>query len=188
MYVFCRLLPVLFVLGQTDLGTSLVSVDMFLALLVSVVIASFRTLESTLLLLFAFLGSYYMVHSVDLLTFFVSLEMMNFGFLVLCGLQTNRTINSFSTEATIKYLLLSAFSTGVLLYCFSLLFLTTGVSGLTISLAEESSLLSFGVLCALLFKLGAAPLHLWIVQLFGGVQRSLLLFVSTAPKLALLGF
>ncbi|NCB03531.1 MAG: hypothetical protein EOM67_15475, partial [Spirochaetia bacterium] len=47
---------------------------------------------------------------------------------------------------------------------------------------------TFLIVGALMFKLGAAPLHLWVTQIYGNVTRSLLLFVSTAPKLAFFGF
>ncbi len=52
----------------------------------------------------------------------------------------------------------------------------------------DTSLHSFQILCAMMFKLGAAPLHLWVIQIYNGVKRNLLMYISTAPKLSLFGF
>lgn len=211
VYFFCRLYPVLFVLGYY-MDSSAVTVDVLLAVLLLVVMYSFKSFESVLLLLFAFIGSYFMLHSVDLLTFYVALEAQNFSFLVLCGLLSTKDSSSFSMEAALKYFLLSAFSSGVLLFWFSTIYLQTGLS--VLSLASSSAVdsfqsgsvglngqsyiqlqvpyshlqLDFMILAAMMFKLGAAPLHLWMVQIFSSVKRSLLMYISTAPKLALFGF
>lgn len=127
-----------------------------------------------------------------------------------------------SVEATIKYFLLSAFSSGVLLFWFSAIYLQTGMSLLSFSPKEQSfssaytfstdffdhdsfaggspalecggslesggGLSMFLILCAMMFKIGAAPLHLWVVQIYNGVRRNLLLYISTAPKLCFFGF
>ena len=44
------------------------------------------------------------------------------------------------------------------------------------------------ILIALMFKLGGAPLHIWMVDIYSGVKRQLLMYLSTAPKLSLFGF
>lgn len=226
VYFFSSLFPLLFVIGYfvdssyMDLSvSSLVSVqtaivnfvslnpiDALLALLLMAIIPSFASFESVLLLIFAFIGSYFMLHSVDLLTFYIALEAQNFCFLVLSGLgssnlittlnkKTQKTdINSFSVEATLKYFLLSAFSSGVILFWFSNIYLQTGLSVLdfkTVMLSvdnDTTNFYTFQILCAMMFKLGAAPLHLWVVQIYSSVKRSLLMYISTVPKLALFGF
>nr|YP_009123609.1 NADH dehydrogenase subunit 2 [Chlamydomonas leiostraca]AJN90470.1 NADH dehydrogenase subunit 2 [Chlamydomonas leiostraca] len=192
VYFFCRLYPILFVLGyyiDSCATTFTLSIDILLAALVFVIMYSFNSFESVLLLLFAFIGSYFMLHSVDLLTFYIALEAQNFSFLVLCGLQSNKDSSSFSVEAALKYFLLSAFSSGVLLFWFSTIYLQTGCSVLSFSNSLESSpLQTFMILTAMMFKLGAAPLHLWVVQIYSSVKRSLLMYISTAPKLSLFGF
>jgi NADH:ubiquinone oxidoreductase subunit 2 (subunit N) len=192
VYFFCRLYPILFVLGyyiDSCSTTFTLSIDILLAALVFVIMYSFNSFESVLLLLFAFIGSYFMLHSVDLLTFYIALEAQNFSFLVLCGLQSNKDSSSFSVEAALKYFLLSAFSSGVLLFWFSTIYLQTGCSVLSFSNSLESSpLQTFMILTAMMFKLGAAPLHLWVVQIYSSVKRSLLMYISTAPKLSLFGF
>jgi NADH:ubiquinone oxidoreductase subunit 2 (subunit N) len=121
-------------------------IDVLLVLLTIVIMQSFKSFESVLLLLLAFVGQLFMLHSCDLVSFYICLEAQNFCFLVLCGLQPR--IFKYSTsrgsrplagvEASIKYLLLSAFSSGVLLFWFSILYLRTGITALP-SLAMSMS-------------------------------------------------
>lgn len=216
---FSRLFPVLFLIGFLleaggpwvgPLGSSLLEQDLYsvlgpqsmgsmiewaLVALTIVILYNFRSLESLLLLLFAFLGQYFMLHSVDFLSFFIALEVQNFCFFVLCGLCSSKSelqSKSFSVEGALKYFLLSAFSSGVMLFWFSAIYLQTGQSSfLAITPFHDESFsffYTFMIVGALMFKLGAAPLHLWVTQIYGNVTRSLLLFVSTAPKLAFFGF
>lgn len=205
-------------------------IDILLIILTVVIMQSFRSFESVLLLLLAFVGQLFMLHSCDLVSFYICLEAQNFCFLVLCGLQPrilkystssgvltsalNQTNNITKTnyvnvggtrplagvEASIKYLLLSAFSSGVLLFWFSALYLRTGITTLswgplTSTFFDSISTDSFMdvmpqmlILLALMFKLGGAPLHLWMVDIYSGVKRQLLMYLSTAPKLSLFGF
>lgn len=205
-------------------------IDVLLIILTVVIMQSFRSFESVLLLLLAFVGQLFMLHSCDLVSFYICLEAQNFCFLVLCGLQPriikygtssgvltsvlNQTNNITKTnyasaggtrplagvEASIKYLLLSAFSSGVLLFWFSALYLRTGITTLswgplTSTFFDSVSTDSFMdvmpqmlILLALMFKLGGAPLHLWMVDIYSGVKRQLLMYLSTAPKLSLFGF
>jgi NADH:ubiquinone oxidoreductase subunit 2 (subunit N) len=180
-------------------------IDVLLIILTVIIMQSFKSFESVLLLLLAFVGQLFMLHSCDLVTFYICLEAQNFCFLVLCGLQP-RVLN-YSTsrgsrplvgvEASIKYLLLSAFSSGVLLFWFSILYLRTGITTLswgpltsipfeTVSMYDVIPQMM--VLIALMFKLGGAPLHIWMVDIYSGVKRQLLMYLSTAPKLSLFGF
>lgn len=233
VYFFSRMWPMMLLLGYivdfpllsdyvlgfgTDTlsgQTSLISlaypynngVDILLIFLTVIIMQSFKSFESVLLLLLAFVGQLFMLHSCDLVSFYICLEAQNFCFLVLCGLQPR--ILKYSTargsrplagvEASIKYLLLSAFSSGVLLFWFSALYLRTGITTLSwgplTSTPFDSTLDNFMdvipqmlILLALMFKLGGAPLHLWMVDIYSGVKRQLLMYLSTAPKLSLFGF
>jgi NADH:ubiquinone oxidoreductase subunit 2 (subunit N) len=182
-------------------------IDVLLIVLTVVIMQSFKTFESVLLLLLAFVGQLFMLHSCDLVSFYICLEAQNFCFLVLCGLQPRVLKYSCArgsrplagVEASIKYLLLSAFSSGVLLFFFSALYLRTGITTLSwgplTSTAFDSNMHTFMdiipqmiILIALMFKLGGAPLHLWMVDIYSGVKRQLLMYLSTAPKLSLFGF
>lgn len=197
VYFISRLLPVALTIGfyiESCSSNFNFSIDFLVAILTSVVMGSFRNFESILLLLLAFTGNVFMLHSIDFLTFFITLEAQNFCFFVLCALMSSKISSSFNVEASIKFFVLSAFTSGVLLYWFSYIYLTTGCT--TFSLinnfesvnANSTSYFSYFVLCALLFKLGAAPLHLWVTHIYSGVKRNLLLYISTIPKLSLFGF
>jgi len=218
-------------------------IDILLIILTVVIMQSFKSFESILLLLLAFVGQLFMLHSCDLVSFYICLEVQNFCFLVLCGLQprvlkynvtkstvpgspsgvffsplgekvpSNFAINTSSklskvsgsrplagVEASIKYLLLSAFSSGVLLFWFSVLYLRTGITTLSwgpltstpFDTTQSDSFIDVMpqmlILLALMFKLGGAPLHLWMIDIYSGVKRQLLMYISTAPKLSLFGF
>lgn len=177
--------------------TCLLSIEGLLALLLIIALLHVRSLEGMVLLFLAFISQVYMVHSVDLLTFYVTLELQNFVFMVLCGLpkaRTSNSVGSFTVEAALKFLVLSAFSSGVLLYWFSLMYQTTGITTLTfrdssISMDDTTRFMhSLLLLSVVMFKLGAAPVHLWVVQVYGAVDKWLLFYISTAPKVSLFGF
>lgn len=182
---------------STNMFTSL---DSLLCVLTIVIMHSFKSsFESTLLLMLAYLGQIGLMHSCDLVSFYICLELQNFVFLVLCGLQpdssnapfSSKGSGGFSIEAALKFALLSAFSSGVLLFWFSAMYLRTGTTFLffkSASLEFNNQMESFQILLALMFKLGVAPLHLWVVDIYGSVKRSLLMYISTVPKLSLFGF
>lgn len=225
VYFFCKVWPMMLLLGyivdyplvNNELNLTFFEmsmstfafqyngIDVLLIILTVIIMQSFKSFESVLLLLLAFIGQLFMLHSCDLVTFYICLEAQNFCFLVLCGLQPR--VLKYSTsrgsrplvgvEASIKYLLLSAFSSGVLLFWFSILYLRTGITTLSWgplnSVPFEGTTLfdiipQMMILIALMFKLGGAPLHIWMVDIYSGVKRQLLMYLSTAPKLSLFGF
>lgn len=200
VHLFCQCWPLLSVL-MTSFSCTCISdyaFDLALSALTFCILLRFKSFESLLLMMMAYIGQAFMLHSCDLVSFYVCLEGQNFCFLVLSGLQPQ---NGFSVESCLKYLLLSAFSSGMLLFWFSALYLRTGMSALWFQLATEvhssastaflHSLLfneSFMILLAVLFKLGTAPMHLWVVNIYQSVSKPLLMYVSTAPKLSLFCF
>jgi NADH:ubiquinone oxidoreductase subunit 2 (subunit N) len=195
VYFISRLLPIIFIIGFYVESCNTVfypSIDLLVAILTSIVMGSFRNFESILLLLLAFIGNIFMLHSIDFITFFISLEAQNFCFFVLCALMSSKISSSFNVEASIKFFVLSGFTSGVLLYWFSNLYLITGSTTFSFTpyIIDDSvnTYYSYFILCALLFKLGAAPLHLWVPVLYGSIKRNLLLYISTIPKLSLFGF
>ena len=215
-----RVLPLTFILGYYIESCNTVlypTIDLLVAILTTIVMGSFRNFEAILLLLLAFVGNIFMLHSIDFMTFFITLEAQNFCFFVLCALISSKVSSSFNVEASIKFFVLSAFTSGVLLYWFSHIYLVTGCTTFSLinnfsyvngglasptegvgevlkvgsgdlTIGGSSTYFSYFVLCALLFKLGAAPLHLWVTHLYSGIKRNLLLYISTIPKLSLFGF
>jgi NADH-quinone oxidoreductase subunit N len=150
--------------------------------------------EAFLYLLSAF-SMHTMVMSVDLCSLFISLELQTFCIVVLCVIYQNSIS---SVEAALKYFLLSAFSSALLVLGISLVYcfqgstdLGTLFSVLAISVANPANALSVAVwfiAIALLWKLAAAPLHMWAADVYQGIPSGVTMFLSTVPKLAVLGF
>ena len=142
------------------------------------------------LLLLANCGMYFLATGVDLITIVTGLELMALSFYVLVGFSR---ADRRSNEAAVKYLLLGAFSTGFLLYGFSLLY---GLSGSTklheitgaVSLYGASNPIVFMaiVACAvgLLFKIAAVPFHMWAPDAYEGAPTPVTAYLSVASKAA----
>jgi NADH-quinone oxidoreductase subunit N len=142
------------------------------------------------LMLLAQAGMFLLVSATELVTIFVALELMAISFYVLVGfLRSDRRSN----EAALKYLLLGAFSSGFLAYGFSLLY---GLSGST-RLNEIGAALSqrdpwdpvFFLAVAttgvgLLFKVAAAPFHMWAPDTYEGAPTTVTAFLAVASKAA----
>nr|YP_009054699.1 NADH dehydrogenase subunit 2 [Ourococcus multisporus]AIK29187.1 NADH dehydrogenase subunit 2 [Ourococcus multisporus] len=147
------------------------------------------------LTLLALLGQHLLMCSTDLMAMYVCLELQSFAVVVLCSLNYN---NAYSIEAGIKYFLLSAFSSCLLLLGIGLIYWDTGLTQchhlvelLNTTYIEPSISLWLGVWLVslgLLWKLSAAPLHLWVADVYMGAWSSVTLFLSTLPKIAVLGF
>ena len=146
------------------------------------------------LLLFAAVGMMFMVAGKDLIVLFVALEVMALCEYVLAGfLRGNRRSN----EAAVKFFLLGAFSSGLLLYGMSLLYGIGGSTKLAV-IAERlrdrpaSDPISWIALITLLagmyFKIAAVPFHQWTPDTYEGAPTSITAFISVAPKVASFGF
>nr|ACD85987.1 NADH dehydrogenase subunit 2 [Volvox carteri f. nagariensis]ACX84829.1 NADH dehydrogenase subunit 2 [Volvox carteri f. nagariensis]ACY06068.1 NADH dehydrogenase subunit 2 [Volvox carteri f. nagariensis] len=155
--------------------------DYALCLLTIVLLQSFHSFEALLFLLLGYVGQLYMLHSCNLVSFYVCLEAQTLCVVVLCGLLARGASTSFSVEAALKFLLLSAMVSGMALFWFSAMYQRTGSLEM---IGQET----FWILLVMLFKLGVAPMHLWSVDLYGSIPKSLLLYLSTAPKLSLFTF
>jgi NADH-quinone oxidoreductase subunit N len=153
------------------------------------------------LVLFATVGMMFMACGYDLITLYISLELMALTFYILVAF-TKREKKS--NEAAMKYFLLGAFSSGVLLYGMSLLYgiagstnigeigtAVTRVIGLTVSDNENWGNLRPMLLLAMLalaaglfFKVAAVPFHMWAPDVYEGAPTSVTAFLSTASKAA----
>ena len=141
------------------------------------------------LILFATAGMMFMAGAIDLVSLFVGLELMSISIYVLVGFLRGRKR---SNEASMKYFLLGAFSTGIILYGMSLLY---GVGGSTnlkeigLRLAQiDNNLLVvvalFMMMAGLCFKVAAVPFHMWAPDAYEGAPTSITAFMSVAVKAA----
>ena len=149
--------------------------------------------EFVTLMLFSLLGMMIMISANSFLTLYLGLELMSLCLYALVAL--NRDSAS-ATEAAMKYFVLGALSSGLLLYGLSMIYGGTGTLTLT-SVAREAArlaenpldrnLLVFGlvfVVAGLAFKLGVVPFHMWLPDVYHGAPTPVTLFISAGPKLA----
>jgi len=149
--------------------------------------------EFITLLLFCLLGMMVMISAASFLTLFLGLELMSLCLYALVALNRDSAL---STEAAMKYFVLGALSSGLLLYGMSMIYGATGtlniydVSRLAGRLAAsptDRTLLVFGlvfVVAGLAFKIGVVPFHMWIPDVYHGAPTAVTLIVGSAPKIA----
>jgi len=150
--------------------------------------------EYFVLVLFATLGMMIMISASHLLTLYLGLELLSLSLYSLVALQRD---SATATEAAMKYFVLGALASGMLLYGMSMLYGATG----TLSLAQLSALIVSGgardlvavfglvfIVAGLGFKLGAVPFHMWVPDVYHGAPTAVTLFIGTAPKLAAFAF
>ena len=155
--------------------------DYGLCMLTVVLLQTFHSFEAMLFMILAYIGQLYMLHAINLVSFYVCLEAQTLCVVVLCGLLARGASTSFSVEAALKFLLLSAMVSGMALFWFSAMYQRTG----SLDMVGQET---FWILLVMLFKLGVAPMHMWSVDLYGSIPKNLLLYLSTAPKLSLFTF
>ncbi|PHS70763.1 MAG: NADH-quinone oxidoreductase subunit NuoN [Methylophaga sp.] len=146
--------------------------------------------EYYVLALFSTLGMMVMVSAYHFLTLYLGLELMS---LCLYAMVAMHRDSSVATEAAMKYFILGAIASGMLLYGMSIIY---GVTG-TLSIASvanviqaggiDNTVLSFGLVFLIIgigFKLGAVPFHMWLPDVYHGAPTAVTLFIATAPKIA----
>jgi NADH-quinone oxidoreductase subunit N len=142
------------------------------------------------LMLFATSGMMLMASAGDLITLYLGLELMALSIYVLAGFMRR---DSRSNEAGIKYLLLGAFSSGIMLYGMSLLYGIAGTTNLTgimifLSKADLANPMLFLAMVMLMvsfgFKVAAVPFHMWVPDVYEGAPTSVTAFMSAGPKVA----
>ncbi len=145
--------------------------------------------EYFVMMLFALSGMMIMVSATDLISIYVGLELMALAICVLVGyLKHNRRSN----ESSLKYVILSALSTCLMLYGISLFYGLTGTTrleGLSAALTGTGSdpaivLATLFLLAGLGFKIAAVPFHMWVPDVYEGAPTSITAFMSVAPKAA----
>ena len=149
--------------------------------------------EFVTLLLFSLLGMMVMISAASFLTLFLGLELMSLCLYALVALNRDSAL---STEAAMKYFVLGALSSGLLLYGMSMIYGATGTLNLYEVAARSARLvgnesdrvfLVFGlvfVVAGLAFKVGVVPFHMWIPDVYQGAPTAVTLIVGSAPKIA----
>lgn len=144
------------------------------------------------LTIFAALGMMLLVSAGNFVSLYLGLELYSLSAYALIAL--NRT-SRLSSEAAIKYFVLSALASGLLLYGMSMIYGATGTLALdaidrAAMTTAHPNLLRFGLVFLVVgigFKFGAAPFHMWIPDVYEGAPTPVVAFISSAPKLAAFG-
>ena len=152
-------------------------------------INNINKMEYPILILSSILGMMVMISSNDLIVFYMGLELQSLALYVLASF--NRE-NLLSTESGLKYFVLSALSSGLLLYGCSLIYGFSGSTNFNIILDNSSSGqygITFGIvfiLVGLAFKISAVPFHMWAPDVYQGSPPSVTTFFAVLPKIAAL--
>lgn len=173
----------------------------FMALALLGVLAAGKTkkikvFEYYVLILLGFLGLSLMTSSLDLVAVYLCLELQTLAFYILTTFQPS---SSFSTEAGLKYFLLGAISSSLLLFGVSFVYGFSGTTNLedlailniqhidsdyqSVSMIIQAGLLLFSL--GLLFKVGAVPFHLWLPDVYEGAPLSVTTLFAVVPKLSI---
>jgi len=143
--------------------------------------------EYPIIVMLSILGMFFMVSSNDLILFYLGLELQSLSLYILAAIDRD---NKRSTESGIKYFVLSALSSGLLLYGCSLLYGFSGSTNFNI-IADELNSENTGavfamvfILVGLAFKISAVPFHMWTPDVYEGSPTSVTSFFAVAPKVA----
>ncbi|MCK9379519.1 MAG: NADH-quinone oxidoreductase subunit NuoN [Sulfuritalea sp.] len=146
--------------------------------------------EFYLLVLYATLGMMVMISAANFLTMYLGLELMSLSLYGLVAIDRDSTRG---TEAAMKYFVLGALASGLLLYGMSMIYGATGsleIGGIAQALYHgqaEKPVLVFGLVflvAGVAFKLGLVPFHMWIPDVYHGAPTAVTMFIGSAPKLA----
>lgn len=152
--------------------------------------------EYFLIMLLSIIGLFLLISSNNLLSIYISLELMSLSFYLLAAIKRN---SEYSTEAAFKYFMLGALASAIMLFSFSYLYGITGItniedlSKLLLNIQNQSQI-EYSILyvnlflfiSALLFKLGVAPFHMWLPDVYEGSVTSITSFFAIIPKIIIL--
>jgi NADH-quinone oxidoreductase subunit N len=150
--------------------------------------------EFMALALFAMLGMMVMISANHFLTLYLGLELLSLSLYAMVALQRDSAV---ATEAAMKYFILGALASGLLLYGMSMMYGATGslelgaVANVIQSGSADKNLLVFGLVfmvSGLAFKLGVVPFHMWVPDVYHGAPTAMTMLIGSAPKLAAFAF
>jgi NADH-quinone oxidoreductase subunit N len=139
--------------------------------------------------LFASLGMMILVSAHNFLTVYLGLELLSLSLYAMVAMQRDSILAS---ESAMKYFVLGAIASGMLLYGISIIYGLTGTLDLAevavkITNLDQGVLLAFGLvfmIVGIAFKLGAVPFHMWVPDVYHGAPTAVTLFIGSAPKIA----
>lgn len=141
--------------------------------------------EYALLMIFASLGMGVILSAADLMTLYMGIETLSLSSYVLAAFHRD---SARSSEAGLKYFVLGALASGMLLYGASLVYGFTGTTSFAgIAASEMSGGVMFGMvlmIVGLAFKISAAPMHVWTPDVYEGAPTAVVAFFASAPKMA----
>ncbi|MDC0437554.1 NADH-quinone oxidoreductase subunit NuoN [Pelagibacteraceae bacterium] len=143
--------------------------------------------EYPIIVLLSILGMFFMVSSNDIILFYLGLELQSLSLYILAAIDRD---NLRSSESGIKYFILSALSSGLLLYGCSLLYGFTGSTNFDLiaeQLTKENTGAIFAmvfILVGLAFKVSAVPFHMWTPDVYEGAPTSITSYFAVVPKVA----
>ena len=146
------------------------------------------------LVLFSVVGMMIMVSGQNMLTLYIGLELLSLSLYALVALDRD---NAGATEAAMKYFVLGALASGMLLYGMSMIYGMTGSLNLAdihhvlINSQKTHSVLILGlvfIVAGLAFKLGAVPFQMWVPDVYEGSPTAMTMLISSVPKLAAFAF
>lgn len=149
-----------------------------------------RSFEFIILILVAMLGMMLMVSAADLLSLYMALEMSSLALYVLASFNRD---HAKSSEAGLKYFVLGALASGMMLFGMSLVYGFAGSTSFAAlaQLFDDQYILSKGIILGLVliivgfcFKLSAVPFHMWTPDVYEGAPTPVTAFFATAPKVA----
>ena len=143
--------------------------------------------EYPIIILLSILGMFFMVSSNDIIVFYLGLELQSLSLYILASIDRD---NLKSSESGIKYFILSALSSGLLLYGCSLLYGYSGSTNFDLianELNKENTGAVFAmvfILVGLAFKISAVPFHMWTPDVYEGAPTSITSYFAVVPKVA----
>lgn len=150
--------------------------------------------EYYILGLFAMLGMMVLVSSHHFLTLYLGVELMSLPVYAMVAMKRESGV---ALEAAMKYFIIGAMASGMLLYGISMIYGATNnldfnavSSSIATTSTEQQLILVFGlvfIMVGIAFKLGAVPFHMWVPDVYHGAPNPVTLFIATAPKIAALG-
>jgi len=178
---FIRFFKILVCLGAASV--LIISKNYFIDLKIS-------KFEIPTLILFATLGMLIMIGANNLMIMYLSIELQSLSLYVIASINRN---SIYSAESGVKYFILGALSSGILLYGFSLVYGFTGTTSfeeIKIVLSQQTDLslgIIFGlvfILVGLAFKISAVPFHMWTPDVYEGAPTSVTAFFAIVPKIS----